>query len=58
MIRHQVSRRLRAQLAQRLALLPAGSRTVVRALPAAAGRSSAELGTDLDAAFARLGLSR
>jgi ribonuclease P protein component len=53
--RHRVSRRLRAQLAQRLAALPASSGTVVRALPAAQTASSAELGADLDRALQRLG---
>jgi ribonuclease P protein component len=52
--RHRVSRRLRAQLAGRLDLLPAGSGTVVRALPPAATATSAEFGRDLDAALARL----
>ncbi len=54
-VRHRLARRLRAQLADRLPALPAGSGTVVRALPAAAGATSAELGTDLDAALVRLG---
>jgi len=53
-IRHQVSRRLRAQLASRLPALPAGSRLVVRALPSAAGVSSAELAVQLDRALAKL----
>jgi ribonuclease P protein component len=53
-VRHQVSRRLRAQLALRLDGLPTGSGTVVRALPGAGAASSAELGSDLDAALARL----
>jgi ribonuclease P protein component len=53
-VRHRVSRRLRAQLAQRLELLHAGSGTVVRALPGAADATSAELGRGLDTAFARL----
>jgi len=53
-VRHRVVRRLRAQMWCRLAALPAGSATVVRALPAAAHASSAELGQDLDRAFARL----
>ncbi|MDT7574979.1 MAG: ribonuclease protein component [Pseudonocardiales bacterium] len=52
--RHRVSRRLRAQLAARLDRLPAGSGTVVRALPAAGAATSATLGADLDAALARL----
>jgi ribonuclease P protein component len=52
--RHQVSRRLRAQLAARLDRLPDGSRTVVRALPEAASATSDRLGADLDAALDRL----
>jgi ribonuclease P protein component len=56
--RHQVSRRLRAQLAVRLNGLPAGSGLVVRALPGAAEASSAELGADLDAALQRLARTR
>jgi ribonuclease P protein component len=53
-VRHRVSRRLRAQLAQRVQVLPTGSGTVVRALPQSAGATSAELGAALDTAFARL----
>jgi len=53
-IRHQVSRRLRAQLAGRLAGLPPGARLVVRALPSAAGVSSGELAGQLDRALAKL----
>ena len=52
--RHQVSRRLRAQLAERLGVLPAGTRLVIRALPSAAGTSSRELGGQLDRALAKL----
>jgi ribonuclease P protein component len=52
--RHRVSRRLRAQLAARLERLPAGSGTVVRALPPARTATSGVLGADLDAALARL----
>jgi ribonuclease P protein component len=48
-VRHRVSRRLRHLLAPRLTALPPGSMVVVRALPPAAGASSAELGADLDA---------
>jgi ribonuclease P protein component len=55
-VRHRVSRRLRAQLALRLGRLPAASATVVRALPAASTATSTQLGHDLDAAFDRLGL--
>jgi ribonuclease P protein component len=52
-VRHRVSRRLRAQLRARLRALPAGSRTVVRALPEAAAADSRRLGADLDAALRR-----
>lgn len=57
-VRHRVSRRLRAQLSLRLAELDAGSGTVVRALPEAASADSAELGRDLDSALERLRASR
>jgi ribonuclease P protein component len=53
-VRHRVSRRLRAELAQRLTLLAPSSATVVRALPAAAEADSATLGADLQAALVRL----
>jgi ribonuclease P protein component len=53
-VRHRVSRRLRAQLRPRLDRLPDGSATVVRALPGAGTDSSARLGADLEAAFDRL----
>jgi ribonuclease P protein component len=52
-VRHQVVRRLRHLVRERLALLPDGSRLVVRALPPAATATSAELATDLDAALTR-----
>ena len=54
MVRHRVSRRLRAELARRLDVLPAGSGTVVRALPEAGTATSAELGADLERALAQL----
>jgi ribonuclease P protein component len=47
-VRHRVTRRLRHLVAPRLADLPPGARLVVRALPPAAGASSAELAEDLD----------
>jgi ribonuclease P protein component len=47
--RNLVKRRLRHVMAPRLAQLPAGSRVVVRALPASAGATSAAL----DAALGR-----
>jgi ribonuclease P protein component len=53
-VRHQVSRRLRAQLAGLLDQLPAGSRLVVRALPGAATAESSTLGRDLEQAVRRL----
>ena len=53
-VRHHVSRRLRAQMASRLERLPVGSGTVIRALPEAATASSAALGADLDAALVKV----
>jgi ribonuclease P protein component len=53
-VRHRVSRRLRAVVAGRVDTLPPGSATVVRALPSSADASSAQLARDVDAAFARL----
>jgi ribonuclease P protein component len=53
-VRHRVARRLRHLLVARLPLLPAGTRLVVRAAPAAATATSAALGADLDGALARL----
>jgi ribonuclease P protein component len=50
-VRHQVSRRLRHQLREQVAGLPAGSRLVVRAAPASATASSEALRTDLAAAL-------
>jgi ribonuclease P protein component len=55
-VRHRISRRLRAQLATRLDRLPDSSLTVVRALPDAATADSQRLARDLDAALERLGL--
>jgi ribonuclease P protein component len=51
--RNQVRRRLRHLIADRLEQLPAGARVVVRATPAAAGRSSATLGAALDDALGK-----
>jgi ribonuclease P protein component len=56
-VRHRVSRRLRHLVRDRLGTLAPGSTLVVRALPAAATASSAELGNDLDAAVRRLKLA-
>ena len=54
--RHRTQRQLRHLCAERLDALPAGGLLVVRALPAAAGSTSAELGADLDKGLRRLGL--
>ena len=53
-VRNVIRRRLRAQLRSRLALLPAGSGTVVRALPPAASDDYRALGDDLDGALRRV----
>jgi ribonuclease P protein component len=52
--RNRVHRRLRAVLATRLGDLPAGSLTVVRALPSSASASYDELAADVDAALSRV----
>lgn len=49
-VRHRTSRRLRHLLRDRLLTLPAGTRLVVRAAPAAGAAPSAALAADLDAA--------
>ena len=49
-----VKRRLRHVLRARLAYLAPGSALVVRALPPAAGATSAELDADLGAALSRV----
>ena len=54
--RHQVSRRLRAQLRERLDLIPNGAKVVVRALPETSAASSAVLGRDLSRALDKLTL--
>ena len=53
-VRHRVARRLRHVLQLPVAALPAGTRLVVRAAPAAATASSADLAADLAAALDRL----
>jgi ribonuclease P protein component len=53
-VRHRVSRRLRAVMADRVGTLPLGSATVVRALPASAEATSAQLASDVDGALGRL----
>lgn len=52
-VRNRVKRRLRHLMRERLTALPAGSLVVVRALPAAAAASYADLAADLDACLAR-----
>lgn len=53
-VRTRVKRRLRAVLSDRLGLLPAGSLLVVRANPAAADASSAELARSVDRVLERV----
>jgi ribonuclease P protein component len=53
-VRHRVARKLRHLVSERLGTLPPGSSLVVRALPPAATATSAELGSDLDAALRRI----
>lgn len=53
--RNRVKRRLRHLMRERLHLLPAGSRVVVRALPASRETATARLAEQLDAALAKAG---
>jgi ribonuclease P protein component len=53
-IRNRVKRRLRALLVEHLDALPEGSLFVVRANPAAASASQADLAADLDLVLGRL----
>jgi ribonuclease P protein component len=53
-LRNRVHRRLRAVMAARLPDLPAGSLTVVRALPTSASASYDELVADIDGALQRV----
>lgn len=53
-VRSTVSRRLRHLLPERLAVLPGGSRLVVRASPAAGSAASPQLAADLDEALRRV----
>lgn len=57
-VRNRVKRRLRAAVAQRLDTLPSGSLLVVRALPASAEATYAELEADLERAIASAQRSR
>jgi len=53
-VRHRVSRRLRAQLQQRLDRIPSGAKLVVRALPETSTAPSTALGRDLSRALDKL----
>jgi ribonuclease P protein component len=53
-VRNQVKRRLRHVACERVGVLPSGTLVVVRANPAAAQRSSAQLAGDLDRVLATL----
>jgi len=53
--RNRVKRQLRHLMRDRVSSLPAGSRVVVRALPAAQGADSSTLAEHLDAALSRAG---
>jgi ribonuclease P protein component len=53
-VRHRVLRQLRALVAARLPGVSGYRSLVVRALPAAAGRTSRQLGADLDRALMRV----
>jgi ribonuclease P protein component len=53
--RNRVKRQLRHLMRERLALLPRGTKVVVRALPSSAGSPSSTLANDLDAALTRSG---
>ena len=53
-MRHSVSRKLRHVSAPHLRDLPAGTQLVIRALPAAAGATSAQLEADVSAALIKL----
>ena len=52
-VRNRVKRRLRHQAAPHLATLPPGTAVVLRALPPAADRTSAELAEELRTGLAR-----
>ena len=56
-VRNRTKRRLRAVARPLVGALPDGSRVVVRANPAAAASTSADLERDMTAALRRLGLA-
>jgi len=51
-VRHQITRRLRPIVCELLPTLAAGTSLVIRALPAAAGASARDLGSDLRSGLA------
>ncbi|MGB3762855.1 MAG: ribonuclease P protein component [Ornithinimicrobium sp.] len=53
-VRHRVTRRLRALMADRIVSCPDGTDLVVRANPAAGQARSSDLGRDLDRALSRV----
>ena len=53
-VRNRVKRRLRHLMRERVGSLAAGSRLVVRAQPAAAAATSADLGAELDRCLERV----
>ncbi|MFC7495558.1 MULTISPECIES: ribonuclease P protein component [unclassified Nocardioides] len=57
-VRNRVKRRLRHQAREHIASLPGSAVLVVRALPAAATASAAELGADLGRCLSRVEVSR
>lgn len=56
-VRNRVKRRLRAQVAPLLPAVPSGTDLVLRANPASASASSAQIGRTLGSALASLGLT-
>jgi ribonuclease P protein component len=57
-VRNRTKRQLRHLVGDRIATLPAGSRLVVRALPAAGGATGTELAASLDTGLSRLSSRR
>jgi ribonuclease P protein component len=55
-VRNRVKRRLRHLMRARIDQLPAGSRLVIRALPASAQQPASTLAADLDAALTKSGV--
>lgn len=56
-VRHRVTRQLRHLMRPRMESLPRGTRIVIRALPAAATATSAQLDVDISKALLRLGIT-